>query len=184
MPNWIRAVMFFVIGFLWIASPDHARYYSAEGWIRRAYRKRRWNKVEALSRKYLDMAERLRPDWNYGNAIHNGNQFIGLVRLRQEDIEGAKEYLLRAGLSPGSPQLDSSGPTMTLARELLERGERVVVLEYVDLIATFWTEAKPRHAVQPGAGDILEEKKRMVQQWKLDIAAGRIPEYYLWHHAA
>jgi hypothetical protein len=178
------AVMFFTMLFLWMVRPDIARYYCAEWWIRRAYRNRQWARAEARSREYLAQAERFHWDWNYGNAVHNGNQFIGLVRLRQGDLSGAKEYLIRAGLSPGSPQLDSFGPAMPLARELLERGERVVVAEYIDLVAAFWTREKPRHADSPCARAMLDEKTRLVQQWKLDIAAGRVPDYYLWQQPA
>ncbi len=107
---------------LWIIQPGLARFYSAERRIKRAYRRKRWENTALLSRQYLAQAERYHSDWNYGNAIHDGNQFLGLVRLRQGDIEAAKEHLLAAGLSPGSPQLDSFGPSMVLARELLERG--------------------------------------------------------------
>ena len=35
-------------------------------------------------------------------------------------------------------QLNSFGPNMTLAKELLEVGERDIVLQYVDLCRTFW----------------------------------------------
>jgi len=50
----------------------------------------------------------------------------------------AKKYLLKAGKMPGSPQLDSYGPNMTLAKELLEKGEREVVIEYFQMCASFW----------------------------------------------
>lgn len=152
-----------------------------EGWIKRAYRKRRWRHAEVLSHSYLAQAERLNSDWNYGNAIHDGNQFLGLIRLRQGDVEGAKAYLLAAGLSPGSPQLDSFGPNMMLARELLERGERLVVADYVDLIARFWTMDKPTHAELPGHSENMKDKKRRLQEWKDAIAEGRIPTDGLWH---
>jgi hypothetical protein len=77
-------------------------------------------------------------DWNYGNAIHKGNLILGRVALRQGNRAEAARHLLTAGRTPGSPQLNSFGPNMTLAKELLEVGERDIVLQYVDLCRTFW----------------------------------------------
>lgn len=77
-------------------------------------------------------------DWNYGNAIHKGNLILGRVALRKNDVSEAKTRLLAAGRTPGSPQLDSFGPNMMLAEELLQRGEKQVVLEYFDLCEKFW----------------------------------------------
>jgi hypothetical protein len=46
--------------------------------------------------------------------------------------------LIAAGKSPGSPVMDSFGPNMTLAKDLLEKGERDTVLEYFMLCHKFW----------------------------------------------
>ena len=129
----------------------------------------------ALSEEYRAIAEMMHSVWNYGTAIHDGNQFLGLIRLRFGDIDGAKEFLIRAGLSPGSPQLDSIGPQMLLARRLFQRGETGVVLKYIDLVARFWTQRKPCHNELPGAKDELLRKRRLIGIWKIDIAAGRVP---------
>ncbi len=75
---------------------------------------------------------------NYGNAIHDGNMVLGLVALRQGSVENAKQYLLESARMSGSPQLDSFGPDLTLARELLQKGERDAVLKYISLCRTFW----------------------------------------------
>jgi len=77
-------------------------------------------------------------DWNHGNAIHKGNLILGRVALRKGDVNEAKSRLLAAGRTQGSPQLDSFGPNMTLAEELLQRGEKQTVLEYLDLCEKFW----------------------------------------------
>ncbi len=77
-------------------------------------------------------------DWNYGNAVHAGHSVLGLVALRNGDVSRAREQLLEAGKTPGSGQLNSFGPNMILASELLKKGESDVVLQYFDLCRKFW----------------------------------------------
>lgn len=78
-------------------------------------------------------------DWNDGNAIHDGNMVRGLVALHSGNVEQAAKDLIEAGKTSGSPQLNSFGPNMTLASELLEKGQRDAVLEYLTLCKKFWT---------------------------------------------
>jgi len=86
----------------------------------------------------LSVAEKYRSDWNYGNAVHKAHLALGRLALRNGDIEQAKHFLIEAGKTPGSPQLNSFGPNMLLAKELLEKGETAAVLEYLDLCGKFW----------------------------------------------
>ncbi len=74
-----------------------------------------------------------------GDAIFKGNTILGRLALRTEDIERAKRHLLAAGRAAGSPVLGSFGPSMLLAQELLERGEKDVVLEFLELCSRFWS---------------------------------------------
>ena len=94
------------------------------------------------AREYADELLRRAPDhagaWNYGNAIHDGNVVLGRIALREGKVDAAKERLRTAGKTPGSPQLNSFGPTMTLAAELLERGEKETVLAYFNDCRVFW----------------------------------------------
>jgi hypothetical protein len=66
---------------------------------------------------------------NYGQAVHDGNMIRGLVTLRRGNVAQAAQDLLDAGKTSGSPVLNSFGPNVTLAKELLEKGERDAVLE-------------------------------------------------------
>jgi hypothetical protein len=96
------------------------------------------NKAAAYAQQALNAAASGKKDWNTGNAIHHGNLILGRIALQAGDIELAKHYLLEAGKTPGSPQLDSFGPNMELARELLVKGQKDVVLQYFALCAKFW----------------------------------------------
>ena len=95
-------------------------------------------KAKSYAEELLRLAPRYARNWNFGNALHKGNLVLGRLALRDGDMEGAKTFLLEAGRTPGSPQLNSFGPNMTLAKEFLEKGERTIVLEYFDLCGKFW----------------------------------------------
>jgi hypothetical protein len=82
--------------------------------------------------------------WNTGNLVHGAHLVLGLLALRAGDIVTAKQHLLDSARIGGSPQLNSFGPNMLLAEELLKKGERQVVLDYLDLCAHFWEMGKPK----------------------------------------
>jgi tetratricopeptide (TPR) repeat protein len=117
-------------------------------------------KAQQYASELLQSAPKFKNDWNYGNALHEGNIVLGRIALQRGDIAGAKEHLLAAGETPGSPQLDSFGPNMTLAKELLEKGERDTVLTYLQSCAKFWKMA----------GDRL-------QAWSATIKGGGTPDF-------
>lgn len=96
--------------------------------------------------------------WDYGNAIHHGNLIMGRLALHADDTKKAKSYLMAAGKTPGSPQLDSFGPNMTLAKELLEKGEKQAVLNYFALCGKFWDSPE-------------------LQQWTKEVRKGEIPDF-------
>lgn len=157
-----------------LRQPELERFMRIDRLATEAYSKGRWPEAEALASEGLVLAERYASNWNYGNVIHNSHQVLGLLRLREGNREEAIESLLAAGRTPGSPQLDSFGPHMVLATELLRRGEREPVMQYLDLVARFWT----KKSVQfPEVG---RENKRLIRQWKADIEAGRLPQHKLW----
>lgn len=96
------------------------------------------DKAELYARQLLRMAPKYPKDWNYGNAIFYGNFVLGRVSVKRQDFATAGKYLLLAGATPGSPQLDSFGPNMTLANELVNNGKPDVVLQYLMLCKNFW----------------------------------------------
>ena len=96
------------------------------------------HEAESRAQELLGTAETLGEHWDKGNRIHHGHLILGHIRLREGDVAGAERELLAAGRSPGSPQLDSFGPNMTLAKALLKRERRSAVLEYFRECASFW----------------------------------------------
>jgi outer membrane lipoprotein-sorting protein len=99
-------------------------------------------------------------DPNRGQGVHDGNMVLGLVSLRQGDLERARTYLLESGKSTGSATLGSFGPNMRLAKDLLEKGERDSVLQYFSLCRAFWKMG----------GTKLDE-------WTAEVRKGAIPRF-------
>ena len=96
------------------------------------------DKARDYASRVLDRAPQHQGEWNYGNAIHDGNSVLGRVALRDGKREDARKFLSAAGKTPGSPQLNSFGPNMSLAREMAEAGEKEAVLAYFESCRTFW----------------------------------------------
>ena len=84
-------------------------------------------KARAYAERVLDEAKSEPRGWNYGNALHKGNLVLGRIAVVEGRLTDAVTFLRAAGETPGSPQLNSFGPNMTLARDLLERGETAAV---------------------------------------------------------
>ena len=97
--------------------------------------------------------------WNYGNNIHHGNIILGRIALKLDDLEEAKKRLINAGKTPGSPVLNSFGPNMALAKELLQKGEKDVVLKYFELCLKFWY------------------RKELLHKWSVVVKNGKIPDF-------
>ncbi len=116
--------------------------------------------AKRLAEELLDIAGRVERNWNYGNAVHDGHVVLGLLALREGRVEDAKRELRLAGETPGSPQLDTFGPNMMLARDLLRRGERVAVLLYFALCRRFW-----------------ESHAGTLDRWEEDVLQGREPDF-------
>jgi tetratricopeptide (TPR) repeat protein len=117
-------------------------------------------KARTYATELLRQAPSRKGDWNYGNAIQHGNIVLGRIALRDGKVDEAKKYLLEAGKTPGSPQLNSFGPNMSLAKDLLEKGETNAVLEYFQQCGKFWKMG----------GDKLDE-------WATLVKAGQTPDF-------
>ena len=92
--------------------------------------------------------------------MQDANLVLGRISVLKGNIQAGKKYLIAAGKSPGSPQMDSFGPNMSLANDLLKKGERQVVLAYFQRCRKFWK---------------LHEDK--LDQWSAEVEAGKIPDF-------
>lgn len=117
-------------------------------------------KARAYATQLLEAAATSPRTWDYGNAIHQANLVLGRIAVTEGQLTDAAKFLLAAGDTPGSPQLNSFGPNMSLARDLIERGETASVLKYFELCGKFWKMA----------GDRLGA-------WAAQVQAGRVPQF-------
>ncbi|HLH30707.1 MAG TPA: hypothetical protein VKY31_05860, partial [Terriglobia bacterium] len=83
-----------------------------------------------LAKIYLDGVDRA--------AVQRGNTILGRIALRSGDLESSKQYLLASAGQGAARDISVSGPTLILAKELLEHGERDAVVEYLEKCAGLW----------------------------------------------
>jgi hypothetical protein len=120
------------------ANGEEARFYALDGAAKSALDIGKPKEADAYAREALTLADKFQSDWNYGNAVHDGHVVLGRLALLNGDRSSACQHLLEAGDTRGSPQLNSFGPNMTLARDLLNARERDCVLQYFQKCRGFW----------------------------------------------
>ncbi len=117
-------------------------------------------KAKAYADELLESAGQFSGNWNYGNAVYYGHFVLGRIALREGQLPRASEHLLKSAQTPGSPQLKTFGPNMSLAKELLEKGQTAPVLEFFSLCGKFWK-------MDRGA----------LAEWSATVRAGGIPRF-------
>ncbi len=156
------------------SSPALERFYSLSKPMTAAYQSGDMSAADALAREYLQLAARFPCNWNYGNAIHNANAVLGLVALRDGRKAEAASHLLAAGATPGSPQLDSFGPSLLLAREVAEAGDTAAAARYLRSIRRFWkaTDMSVIGLTLPFFAD-----PDPIATWIDELERGRVPDF-------
>jgi tetratricopeptide (TPR) repeat protein len=144
-----------------LPSDPKARFFKLSEVAAAAFDAGDYDKAETYANELLSDANLYRTNWNYGNAIFHGNMILGRVALKRDNnLSQAESYLLAAGKTPGSPQLISFGPNMSLANDLLIAGERDTVLDFIDECSKFW---------KMDGGKLSE--------WKKTIQSGGTPNF-------
>ena len=95
-----------------------------------------------------------------GRATFDANMVLGTIALRRGDMKSADAHLIAAGAAKGQPSLGSFGPSLKLAKSLLDAGERDAVLEFFGLMPSSW----PNESLQ-------------FAKWSEDVRSGRKPDF-------
>jgi hypothetical protein len=122
-----------------------------------------YEQAELYANNLLEYAMLYCCDWNYGNAIHDGNTVKGMVALERGDIQEASKRLLESSRAPNSPQLATFGPDMMLAEELLKHGETKYVLKYLANIKGLWSKGSKR--IDKWISQINEGEQPSLDKW-------------------
>ncbi len=114
------------------------RFYALGRAAKKAMKAGKTEEARGFANELARLAPTYTNDWNYGNAVQDSNQVLGRIALSEGDVAEAKKRLLASADSKGSPQMNSFGPNMQLAKELLAKGESQVVLDYFKRCGAFW----------------------------------------------
>lgn len=138
---------------------DH-RYFTLPNSAQAAFEAGDEARATAWSNEMLTAAAKAENGRDYSDSVHDGNIVLGRIELRQGDTAGAATHLLAAAETTGNPHLDTFGPNMMLAKEMLEKGQTKPVLEYLQACSKFWKNDDGKTA-----------------RWQSDIASGKTPEF-------
>lgn len=108
---------------------------------------------------------------SFEQATHTGNIVLGKISLAENDLAKAKEYLLvaiRAPLRSNYPWIRDMN--MSLARELLAKGEKETVLEYLRLCQTSQEKIN-------GEEKYHDDEIKTLKAWQEQIKAGKTPSF-------
>ena len=103
-----------------------------------AYMLGSYDKARDLAEEMKALPSEYARSWNDGNLIYYSNWISGMLELDAGFVQASKHYLVLSGECGGSPQLNSFGPNMRLAKRLLNEGEADVFLAFLDSIEIFW----------------------------------------------
>ncbi len=115
--------------------------------------------AKKLAKELLNLSNDFKDNWNYGNAIHHANIILGLISVKEGNVGKAVGYLKESGKTPGSPQLDSHGPSFCLAMELILLDRNDDVLDYLSQVEVFW-----------------EYGYKVLPEWRKTIESNDIPD--------
>jgi hypothetical protein len=98
------------------------------------------------------------------NAVHIGNIILGRIALKENNIAKAKEYLAISIDVPLNARYEYlSNLDLKLAEELLKKGEKTAVIDYLE-------QCKKLRSIKGGYGKV---KISQLTQWQINIKAGK-----------
>jgi tetratricopeptide (TPR) repeat protein len=142
------------------AKTERERFYALNDAAKESLNAGHIQEAKSFAEELQKLMSHYQKDWNYGNAVQDVHIVFGRIAILEGRLDDAKKHLLEAGKTPGSPQLDSFGPNMTLAKELFEKGDRDTVLKYFELCSKFW-----------------EMDFDKLKEWAVDVKKGKLPDF-------
>jgi hypothetical protein len=119
-----------------------------------------YEKAEVLALRAVIASSKSTPTIAVGDVFHQGNLILGRIALKSGDVDKAKAFLINSAKTSDAPVLAAFGPNMMLAKQLLDRGERDIVLEFLNMCSSLW-----------------QSENHEAEKWIYEIKNGRIPEF-------
>jgi len=142
------------------AKTEEKRFYALDAAAKESFVSGKIDDARNFAQELMALTPKYVNDWNYGNAIQDANLVLGRIAVREGKIADAKFFLAASGKSKGSPTMDSFGPNMSLALDLLKKGERDAVLEHFMRCRKFWK---------------MDFGK--LNLWMAEVMAGKTPDF-------
>lgn len=140
-------------------------FYSLSERLRRATKSKDCPKMQSIAGELLAIAPYYSSNWNFGNAIFDGNMALASCDVKDKKIDNAITHLTEAAKTPGSPQLSTFGPPyhdMSVVGDLLREGRKKEVLTFLSSLKRFWDS---------------EFSQDYFDFWEKEIEQGRIPKF-------
>lgn len=123
----------------------------------------KYDKARKYANELLVLANENKGDLNiYGPSIYASHIALGRQDLLEGKPEQAIQHLFEAAKTPGHPVLASFGPDMSLAKDLLEKGHKKPVIEFLIECKRIWE---------------LGEKEGKIDKWVKEISEGKTPDF-------
>ncbi len=139
------------------ANSPELRFYALGEAAKQSFAAGKVEDARKYAQELMALLPSFRQDREYGNAAHDANLTLGRIAVREGRTDDAKRHLIESVRTPGARQMDY-GPNLSLAKDLLEKGERQVVLDYFALCRKFWNYAR-------------------LDEWSQQVKEGRIPDF-------
>jgi tetratricopeptide (TPR) repeat protein len=122
---------------------------------------KKYVEAKKYAEQLLELSNANRNNENiYGPGIYNSHIILGRLELLNGNSEKAIYHLFEAEKTPGHPVLASFGPDMSLAKDLLEKGYKEPVVEFLTGCKRFWT---------------YDDGK--LDRWINEVNQGRMPDF-------
>jgi hypothetical protein len=122
---------------------------------------KKYDKSKKYANELLVLANENKGDLNiFGPSIYDSHIALGRLDLLEGKPEQAIQHLFEAAKTPGHAVLASFGPDMSLAKDLLEKGYKKPVIDFLTECKIFW-----------------EYDDGKIDKWVKEIKEGKTPDF-------
>ncbi len=139
------------------ATSPESRFYALGEAAKQSFAAGKVEEARKYAQELMTLLPNFQRDRDYGTAAHDAKLTLGRIALREGRTDEARRHLIESVRVPSARQMDY-GPNMSLAKDLLEKGERQVVLDYFAICRKFWNYGR-------------------LADWSREVKEGKIPDF-------